>query len=224
MRIIWAFLPVKRFMADTENICYVDARTGAHRGKMKKTVLFLFILLCFFSCFAQSIKFRNIDWKESKESVMNKIDLTTVVVEEEDYLCQSHGKINSLPCYIKYYFYNNNFTMEEYLFVMNYSSLNSYYEDYESLKQLLTKKYGTPSENIEEWNNEKYKNERDYIGRAISLGHVYFKTAWKDKEGRVVITIQKDEDNGIELSIQYQCLELRESLRQQFENDNMEGL
>ena len=29
MRIIWAFLPVKRFMADTENICYVDARTGA---------------------------------------------------------------------------------------------------------------------------------------------------------------------------------------------------
>ena len=35
MRIIWAFLPVKRFMADTENICYVDARTGALSLKAK---------------------------------------------------------------------------------------------------------------------------------------------------------------------------------------------
>jgi len=33
MRIIWAFLPVKRFMADTENICYVDARSGAQGEK-----------------------------------------------------------------------------------------------------------------------------------------------------------------------------------------------
>jgi phosphosulfolactate synthase (CoM biosynthesis protein A) len=36
MRIIWAFLPVKRFMADTENICYVDARTGAQEFNMAK--------------------------------------------------------------------------------------------------------------------------------------------------------------------------------------------
>ena len=106
---------------------------------MKRFVSIMLLLFCSFICFAQSIKFRNIDWKESIESVKNKIDLSTIVVEEENYLRQSHGKINSLPCHIKYYFYNNNFAMGEYFFVMNYSNLNSYYDDYKSLTQLLEK-------------------------------------------------------------------------------------
>lgn len=38
MRIIWAFLPVKRFMADTENICYVDTRTGALKRRMEQSI------------------------------------------------------------------------------------------------------------------------------------------------------------------------------------------
>ena len=49
MRIIWAFLPVKRFMADTENICYVDARIGALGGKMKKIYALLLCILFSFT-------------------------------------------------------------------------------------------------------------------------------------------------------------------------------
>ena len=38
MRIIWAFLPVKRFMADTEKLCYVDARIGAQGESYEKNL------------------------------------------------------------------------------------------------------------------------------------------------------------------------------------------
>ncbi len=66
------------------------------------------------------------------------------------------GVISELDCVVVYFFTNNLLTGARYYFTESHSNDNDYIYDYNSMKELLTKKYGEPTTDDDWWKDDLY--------------------------------------------------------------------
>jgi len=71
----------------------------------------------------------------------------------------------------------------------NYVNKNNYVADYETLKKMLTERYGAPAEDETTWSQTFYKDVPEYLGIAYSVGDVRSKTLWRTEKTAVQLEI-----------------------------------
>lgn len=130
---------------------------------MKKNVSILLIILCILAVstlilFAEEAKydFRKTNWGMSKEQVKatedkkpdfedNTMLSYEVTISEKDFECA-------------YLFLEDKLYGSGYLFFGEHTNKNLYIDDYEELKEILTKEYGKPKIDKVTWKNDLLKN------------------------------------------------------------------
>jgi DNA repair exonuclease SbcCD ATPase subunit len=130
---------------------------------VKKNVSILLIILCILAIsililFAEEVKydFRKTNWGMSKEQVKatedkkpnfedNTMLRYEVTISEKDFECA-------------YLFLEDKLYDSGYLFFGEHTNKNLYIDDYEELKEILTKEYGKPKIDKVTWKNDLFKN------------------------------------------------------------------
>lgn len=69
------------------------------------------------------------------------------------------------------------------------NGLNEFIEYYRTLKELLTTKYGDPTNDQTVWDNDLYQPVPDYWGVAVLIGHLHYHAAWETAEGTVTLEL-----------------------------------
>lgn len=60
-----------------------------------------------------------------------------------------------------------------------YVNDNNYVDEYGRLKELLTKKYGVPSEDHQHWSSNLYRDNPDHVGMAVASGQLRLGSSWE---------------------------------------------
>lgn len=69
------------------------------------------------------------------------------------------------------------------------NGLNEFIEYYRRLKELLTTKYGDPTNDQTVWDNDLYQPVPDYWGVAVLIGHLHYHAAWETPEGTITLEL-----------------------------------
>lgn len=126
-------------------------------------------------------QFRDIDWGTPKGVVRQ--------LEKAKFPEESKGDINDLLIYfdqtldiydvtIAYSFVNDSLDGGMYIIEEEYINKNNYIRAYDDLKEQLVTKYGAPQTDDVTWLNNLYRDMPDDFGRAVSAGHLEYKSYW----------------------------------------------
>ena len=90
-----------------------------------------------------------------------------------------------------------------------HTNKNLYINDYESLKEILTKKYGKPEIDKVIWKNDLFKSAKQDWGTAISIGHLEYFSSWETPTTYINLGLNGD-NYKISLTLGYESRELKE--------------
>jgi hypothetical protein len=181
---------------------------------LKKRLIILGILICIFLFFSivglsnnTKYDFRKTNWGMSKEQVKATEDKKPDL--EDDTLIAYKVKIDAKDFVCVYNFLEDKLYHSGYCFVGEHINENLYIDDYEELKETLTKKYGKPKTEKVIWKNDLYKNDKSEWGFAISLGDLVYVAQWETST--TIIGLYLSGDNyEIGLNLFYDSKELKE--------------
>lgn len=133
--------------------------------------------------------FRSATWGIDKESVRK---LEGEPLQENDSGMVYLDEVATYPVDVFYKFSNDKLISGLYTFTQTHSNNNLYYDDYEDLVEIYTKKYGEPAKQAEKWSDELYKSDKTKLGMAVAAGHVVFATFWQTETTDVSLILKGD--------------------------------
>lgn len=148
--------------------------------------------------------FRNTKWGMSIDEVKSSEKLN--VVEEQKYLLIYQDTIVNLSTNVAFQFKNEELIAGMYQFTQQHSNNNLFYDDYKTLVETYTKKYGEPSESHEQWSDNLMKGDPSNIGTALAVGHVLFVTKWETDTTKIGIILNGD-NYKVKLNVLYQPID-----------------
>jgi hypothetical protein len=149
--------------------------------------------------------FRKSRWGMSPDEV--KAAETADLLREGDGLIIYDGKVLGLDCAILYILVHDQLVRAKYVVTAEHSNKTAYLSDFDSLKEMLTKKYGEPAQDNVYWKNDLYRDDYSEWGMAVSIGHLSFFTTWDMDETTVILALNGD-NFEINLNIEYTSNEL----------------
>ena len=143
--------------------------------------------------------FRGLQWGASKEDIIKKEGEPIAVHENKLVYADVVGDIKAA---VFYEILDNKMVSGFYVFDINNINDKLYVDDFEFLKDVLIKKYGTPFSDDVYWYNDVFKDAPSYLGDAIALGDVEYKTIWELDKTRIKLSLA-GVDGTIFISIAY---------------------
>jgi predicted RNA-binding protein with RPS1 domain len=151
--------------------------------------------------------FRQIKWGASVAFVKNA-EQGELVYEDTDLLVYN-GCLNGLTTHIVYVFANDMLVRGKYVLTTQHSYKNQYINDYETLKDILNKKYGKPQQDDQFWLNSLYKDDFQEWGTAVSVGHLSYSASWNMTDSAILLVLYGD-NYEITLAIEFKSIKLTE--------------
>jgi hypothetical protein len=194
----------------------------------KKILLLITVLIFIFPCLSvhsQENDFRKTNWgmtKEDVKSTENK-DIIDEVLDATEEVIVYKDQISSFDCFIGYIFVKNKLASAGYYINEEHSNKNAYIDDYEKLKDLLSKKYGDPINDDVVWRDDFYKKDKSDWGLAISIGDLIYKSFWETPTTEIELLLSGDNYN-IELGIKYTSKELKDWAKDVVKEDTLQNL
>lgn len=179
-------------------------------------ILVIFILILS----AKEVKydFRKTNWGMSKEQVKatedKKPDYEANVQLSYDEVTISGKSGKDFSC--NYYFLEDKLYCSVYGFSGKHINKNLYIDDYEELKETLTKKYGKPKIDKVIWKKDLFKDDKSYWGTAISGGDLSCLARWETPDTEIELKLF-GENWRIKLNLFYESKELKEWAREKRE-------
>jgi hypothetical protein len=87
-------------------------------------------------------------------------------------------------------------------FTVQHANDNDFWDDFETLKAMLIKKYGQTVDDQTLWKDELYKDDPNQRGMAVSCGALVRLVSWDLDETHVSLVLSGD-NYQIELAIHY---------------------
>lgn len=153
--------------------------------------------------------FKQFYWGDSKETIIAvegdpalEGQMTAVNAEYIAYETTAVG----LDVLLAYYFCDEGLYEVRYILTEKHSNNSLYIDDYNTFKAALTKKYGTPILDKENWENDSKKSYyADRKGTALCYGYLTYSTFyWTD---RSLITMNMSADNyDISMIVYYESI------------------
>lgn len=185
---------------------------------MKKNIfisLLVFILTIFISIEVFSTKFTLLDERDFRNTIWEMSKKQVKIIEEEKWIYENSDglfykvKIDKYDCYCGYYFLEDKLYRSAYIFTEEHINKNAYIEDYENLKELLTKKYGKAAWENVIWIDDFYKDIKGNWGTAVARGDLRYVVTWETPTTLVQMKLE-GENYEIILNIEYYSKELME--------------
>ena len=157
---------------------------------MKKKIIFLsFFLISTINLMAGAPKdgFRGLQWGASKEDIIKKEGNPIAVHENKLVYADVIGDIKAA---VFYEIVDNKMVSGFYVFDIKNINKNLYVDDFKYLKDVLKKKYGEPLLDDVYWYNDVFKDDPSYLGDAIALGDVEYKTLWEFSKTKIELFLQ----------------------------------
>ena len=172
---------------------------------MISIVVILSVILIFSE---QKYDFRNTNWGMSKGQVKATEDKKPDF--EDDTTLGYEVKIEGSNFSCIYSFLEDKLYNSGYFFTGKHTNKNLYIDDYEKLKETLTKKYGKPTKDIPGfWKNDLYKSDKRSWGMAVSVGHLVYGTSWETPTTKISLMLSGD-NFKISMVVSYTSKELEE--------------
>jgi hypothetical protein len=135
--------------------------------------------------------FRKAKWGMTKAQVKASESLTATKDMGETILYT--GTLASFDVVVGYIFAGSKLVRAAYLVTEEHTNKTDHISDYNSLKELLVKKYGEPAEDKSYWKQDLYRDDPQHWGMALSMGHLVYYTKWETD--RTAITMMLTGDN-----------------------------
>lgn len=165
--------------------------------------------------------FRSSSWGEGIDEVKAR-ENTDLVLEKDDLLAYKTA-VGGLSSLAVFDFVDGHLVMGRYVIDVEHANQNSFLTDFNSLKELLKKKYGPTSTSNAYWHNELFHDDYSQWGLAISVGHVSFFEAWDEAETHIELQLHGD-NHQVKLCVMYQSHALKHLLDAKREQSELEGL
>jgi hypothetical protein len=142
----------------------------------------------------ENYDFRLTKWGMTQNDVISseeKID----PVERIENIIMYKTQISNKNVVLNYLFAQDKLVGAFYKLDDNYLNSDHFIQTYLQFKQVLTKKYGPPSEEFTNWLNNTYRNNRKKWGLALSLGHTEYATFWKTQNTIIECSLREENFN-----------------------------
>jgi hypothetical protein len=133
--------------------------------------------------------FRKTRWGMSKSKV--KATESGKIVRDNNILGYE-GNIAGLDTLIVYIFVKDKLVRAKYIFIERHSNMNDYLSDYSKIKEILSKKYKSPTKDKTYWKKDLYKNDYQNWGMAVAVGHLAKYSNWKTTESDIWLSLSGD--------------------------------
>ena len=152
----------------------------------------------------QKNDFRNSKWGMKKDKVLSTEKNKPIGASPENqyFLVRYAGEIAGMKADYGYYFLDDILVRGGNILGEKHYNKNQYITDYNKLKEILTRKYGSPIRLNSFWFNDLYKNDPQDYGRAVSIGHLGFESDWETDRTLIRLTLRGDNFN-ISISLYY---------------------
>jgi|AntAceMinimDraft_17_1070374.scaffolds.fasta_scaffold26500_2 hypothetical protein len=188
---------------------------GGSRIVKRKNIIFLGLTLLVIFSFSlttlakeQVFDFRKTNWGMSVKQV-KAIEDAKLGPAGDSELGYSGIKIDGKDFICVYFFLEDKLYRSAYGLLGEHSNDNLYIDDYENLKEALTKKYGKPRFDKVTWRNDLFKDSRQDWGTAISMGHLEYFSSWETSTTDINLGLNGD-NYEISLNFGYYSRELKE--------------
>lgn len=128
--------------------------------------------------------FRETSWGMNMNQVRKHE--TSIFVSTEPNLLVYETTLNGLKANVIYQFVDNKLARTGYMIKEIHSNRNNYIDDYDKIKNLLIKKYGTPTVDKTNWYNDLYRDTPQDYGMAVSIGHLKYISSWKTSRSEII--------------------------------------
>lgn len=156
--------------------------------------------------------FRKTRWGMSPDDVQAGEESELLKASEDGLVYK--GKISRFSCLIAYIFTQGQLVRSKYNLLVEHAVSHEYISDFEFLQSVLQKKYGDPMESQQHWLDERYRDEEEFWGRAVTLGHLVYYDAWTTDNTEISLMLRA-EDGRIFLEIEYSSTKLEELEREE---------
>jgi hypothetical protein len=185
---------------------------------VKKIAILFFVILF---GILNSFEFRGLQWGSSPDDVKALEDSTPIADESDKIVFKDN--INGFDCNVYYSFINNHLYMGASYFTHSHSNKTDYINDYKSLKELLSHKYGEPITDDTIWYDDLFKNDPSDWGMAISIGHLAYSSKWRVDDTDIYL-ILKGDNYEINMFIRYSNDNLMEKAKEKETNETKDKL
>lgn len=144
--------------------------------------------------------FRKVAWGASLSDAKTS-ESGDPLVEERDALLYEI-KLGRFSCQAIYLFIGDQLVRGKYIVVDQYQNQTNYLTAYDELKDLVSKKYGTPEGDATYWMNDLYKDNYSEWGMAVGCGHLSKFANWGTLESKITLSLT-GENFDVQLAIEY---------------------
>ncbi len=160
----------------------------------------------------KEFNFRQTYWGMNREQV--KKSETMKPIDETDTQVVYSGNVSGMDAQFGYIFVGGKLVQAAYIFTEKHTNENEYISDYKKLKEILSRKYGTPNLDDQVWRNNLYRNDPDKWGFAISYGHLTYRSKWETEDSEISLVLYGD-NYKVTLGATYQSKELKHLEKQE---------
>lgn len=149
-------------------------------------------VFCFWAAnvWAAGFDFRDTRWGMSMQEV--KATESGKVWKEEDGFLGYLETVAGFSTVLIYVFVEDRLVRARYDFTQRHSNKNEYLADYETIKQILLKKYGKPDSNERIWSNSLFQNDPQQYGLAVARGDMFQMAEWSLPKTEIVLVLSGD--------------------------------
>ncbi len=165
--------------------------------------------------------FRGFSWGESADLVKKKETASLVGDHRKSLIYQ--GRVAEIDVYIVYTFRNDRLIEGSYHNQSRHNDNNAYIDDYNVLKDLLRRKYGSPKIDRAIWTNNDYRNSESEWGKALTLGHLSYAAEWETYDTTISALLWSN-DGTIQHVVTYKETSSREKEKKEQDKRILEKL
>jgi len=141
------------------------------------------------------------------------------VISNLCYIAQLNGRDYDLV----YLFLDGKLARAAYISRQNYQNKNNHANDYATLKDQLTLRYGPPKRDETTWSQNLYQDSPENLGLAYSMGHVASYADWETERSHIRLEIT-GENLRVEVAAYYYAKETYEDLTDMLKRQTLDDL
>ena len=103
--------------------------------------------------------------------------------------------VEGLETFVSYTFTDNQLTNTKYIFEPGHQEEVQYLENYETVKNWITRTYGSPKSEEVIWLDDLYKYAEELWGKAVVRGHLTMVAEWEVEGTSIVLLLNGGDEN-----------------------------
>lgn len=146
--------------------------------------------------------FRYTHWGMSPQEVMESVPnspLNSFTKDKTGLFFEPHkwnflnyeGLEFDIPVIITYHFLKSKLFYGMYRVMRSKGEFNEYMNDFNTIKEALSKKYGTPKKDFLDWKDETYKSKPEEWKNAVLKGHLRYTTVWENRNTEITLLLKQ---------------------------------